>query len=37
MKALTPEQIKAAMKKLIDVDSLTYVRAGDFKKANVTW
>jgi zinc protease len=37
VKALTPEQIKAAMKKLIDVDSLTYVRAGDFKKANVTW
>lgn len=34
---LTPEQIKAAMKKLIDVDSLTYVRAGDFKKANITW
>ena len=37
VKALTPEQIKAAMKKLIDVDSLSYVRAGDFKKANVTW
>jgi zinc protease len=35
--ALTPEQIKAAMKKLIDMDSLSYVRAGDFKKANVTW
>ncbi|MDR3719483.1 MAG: pitrilysin family protein [Bryobacteraceae bacterium] len=37
VKALTPEQIKAAMKKLIDVDALSYVRAGDFKKANVTW
>jgi zinc protease len=35
--ALTPEQIQAAMKKLIDMDSLSYVRAGDFKKANVTW
>jgi zinc protease len=35
--ALTPEQIKAAMKKLVDVDNLSYVRAGDFKKANVTW
>ncbi len=35
--ALTPDQIKAAMKKLIDVDNLTYVRAGDFKKANVSW
>lgn len=37
VKALTPEQIKAAMKKLLDVDALSYVRAGDFKKANVTW
>ena len=35
--ALTPEQIKTAMKKLIDVGTLSYVRAGDFKKANVTW
>jgi len=37
VKALTPDQIKVAMKKLIDVDALSYVRAGDFKKANVTW
>ncbi len=37
VKALTPEQIQAAMKKLLDLDGLSYVRAGDFKKANVTW
>ena len=35
--ALTPDTIKAAMKKLLDLDNLNYVRAGDFKKANVTW
>lgn len=35
--ALTTDQIKTAMKKLLDMDGLTYIRAGDFKKANVTW
>ena len=35
--ALTPAQIQAAMKKHIDPAKLSIVRAGDFKKANVTW
>jgi zinc protease len=33
--ALTPEQISAAFRKHIDLDSLIYVKAGDFKKAGV--
>lgn len=35
--ALTPTQIQAAMKRHLDVAKLNIVRAGDFKKANVTW
>jgi zinc protease len=35
--ALTPAQVLAAMKKHLDVSKLNIVRAGDFKKANVTW
>jgi zinc protease len=37
VKALTPDQIKAAMVKLLKLGDLSYVRAGDFKKANVSW
>jgi zinc protease len=33
--ALTPDQIVAAMRKLIDPAQLSFVRAGDFKKAAV--
>jgi zinc protease len=33
--ALTPEQINTAMKKFIDPAQLSYVKAGDFKKAGV--
>jgi zinc protease len=33
--ALTPAQINAAMKKFIDPAQLSYVKAGDFKKAGV--
>ena len=35
--ALTPEQVQAAMKKSLDLSQLSIVRAGDFKKAAVTW
>jgi len=35
--ALTPQALQAAMKKHLDLNKLTIVRAGDFKKANVTW
>jgi zinc protease len=35
--ALTPESIQAAMKRYLDVEKMSFVRAGDFKKANVTW
>lgn len=35
--ALTPAQIQAAMKRHLDVAKLNIVRAGDFKKANVSW
>lgn len=35
--ALTPEQIQTAMKKCLDLSQLSIVRAGDFKKAGVTW
>jgi zinc protease len=37
VKALTPEQVRTAMQKYISLDNLSIVRAGDFKKANVTW
>jgi zinc protease len=33
--ALTPEQVTAALKKAIDPAGLIYIKAGDFKKANV--
>ena len=35
--ALTTAQIQAAMKKYLDLTQLSIVRAGDFKKTNVTW
>ena len=35
--ALTPGQVQAAMKKYLDLSRLNVVRAGDFKKAGVTW
>lgn len=35
--ALTPEQIKAAMVKYLDPAKLSFFRAGDFKKVNVTF
>ena len=35
--SLTPEQLQAAMRKYIDLSQLSYFRAGDFKKANVSW
>jgi zinc protease len=34
---LTPEQLLAAMRKHIDPSQLSFFRAGDFKKVNVTW
>jgi zinc protease len=37
VQALTPDQIRAAMQKYIGLDSLSFIRAGDFKKVNVTW
>ncbi|MCS7042786.1 MAG: insulinase family protein [Bryobacteraceae bacterium] len=37
VKALTPEQVRAAMAKHLDPAGLTYMRAGDFRKVNVTW
>ena len=33
--ALTPEQVTAALRKYIDPAALVYIKAGDFKKANV--
>lgn len=35
--AVTPAQILAAMKKYFDASKMTFVRAGDFKRVNVTW
>jgi len=37
LKALTGEQIIAAMRRHLKVDALTIVKAGDFKKAGVTY
>ena len=37
VKALTPDQVRAAMAKYLDPGGLTYMRAGDFKKVNVSW
>ena len=34
---LTPEQLQAAVRKYIDSSQISYFRAGDFQKANVTW
>jgi zinc protease len=33
--ALTPQQVQAAMRKFVDPANLSYVKAGDFKKAGV--
>jgi zinc protease len=33
--ALTPAQVTAALKKVLDPAALIYIKAGDFKKANV--
>jgi zinc protease len=35
--ALTPEQMQAALRRSIDPGQFSFFRAGDFKKANVTW
>jgi zinc protease len=35
--ALTPEQLQAAVRKHIDPSQISYFRAGDFQKANITW
>jgi zinc protease len=35
--ALTPEQLQAAVRKYIDPSQISFFRAGDFQKANVTW
>ncbi|MGB9611486.1 MAG: M16 family metallopeptidase, partial [Bryobacteraceae bacterium] len=37
VKALTPEQVRAALAKYLDPAGLTYMRAGDFRKVNVHW
>ncbi|MBI4892787.1 MAG: insulinase family protein [Acidobacteria bacterium] len=37
VQSLTPAQIQAVMKKYLDASKLSFVRAGDFKKVNVTW
>ena len=37
VQALPPGEIRAAMQKYLSPDGLSMVRAGDFKKANVTW
>lgn len=37
VQALTPAQVRAAMAKYLDPATLTYMRAGDFKKVNVVW
>lgn len=35
--AVTPAQIQAAMKKHFDAAKMSFYRAGDFKRVNVTW
>jgi len=35
--ALTPEQLKDAVRKHIDPSKFSFIRAGDFQKANVAW
>lgn len=34
---LTPEEMRAALRRHLDLTQLLYSRAGDFKKANVSW
>jgi zinc protease len=35
--ALTPEQLQAAVRRHIDPSQISFFRAGDFQKVNVTW
>ncbi len=35
--ALTPEQLQSAVRRHLDPAQFSFFRAGDFKKANVTW
>jgi zinc protease len=35
MSALTPEQVSEALRRALDPAALIYIKAGDFKKANV--
>jgi hypothetical protein len=35
VEALTPEQVSEAFRKHVDASQLSFVKAGDFKKANV--
>jgi predicted Zn-dependent peptidase len=35
--AVSPAQIQAAMKKYFDAAKMSFYRAGDFKRVNVTW
>lgn len=37
VKALTPDQVRAALAKYLNPAGLTYMRAGDFRKVNVHW
>jgi zinc protease len=37
IEALTPEQLQAAVRKHIDPSQISFFRAGDFQKANITW
>ncbi len=37
VQALTADQIRVVMKKYLDPAKMTYGRAGDFKKKNITW
>jgi len=35
--SLTPGQLQAAFRKYIDPTGISFFRAGDFKKAGITW
>jgi zinc protease len=35
VEALTPQQISEAFRRHVDLSSMSWVKAGDFKKANV--
>lgn len=37
VQALTPELIQSVMRRHLEVSKMSFVRAGDFKKVNVTW